>query len=1406
MSLFPAYSAEAQNNEENPNLQENTTEKDNTWLSNSSFQVNVDLIKKANDDKNIDEAPKIKKLKIEKPKIVATKVNQKVDEVDDKPYYVDVKGNKEFFNVRTISRPAVARYKVAFYLTKHRSKKHRIKRYYHRSLQVKEVEVNDDDAEPKKIKSSRTESAHGLIEEANMSQTTAMYNKSLSDNPKDIEVWLKYVKFQDTLYQFEKVYKKGSMAKALRVLAERKLSIIDKALTHNPNCEILLRERLGVAVSTYPADELQVMLKNTVEKDQSNIIFWQGYIETTQCNMSLCNTPAVLNLYTKCLSVLHKLRRNSSLDRPTLEESILKMLYQCGLFMKQAGLFEQLWTLLRMYLELNLSPADKGKFNIASGFQESQLVELEEVVFTSQLPLHELWLRVEKLRESCHWLPYSGDDCEDLQRIVFTEDVNELIHPITMPENTFKMVATILTLLKIPLLPCRHTTMQDLGLDFVPWALDSLESLLPIYLSLNGVDTLKKSVFIDHKLAVGPQYLKNLPGQDEYLDFILTTIKNCSDCLTGDDKIAVTVWWFRFQRILIVLNNVGGFNMSSNLKKKIKNNIKNLLKLEENRNNQMYYSEYALIEHELGNTEKAVSVLKSTLAVNRNKEINLENLPTNQCKLLKHLIEVNVNSEENIKDICSFVLGKDLSTINENIIEEAIMTSNSITSKLLEQTFIKKHPVQQFMPDFLTDFTICTGWLIYLTQGPVQSGCFIEDLLSKLNLLENVSWQKEILYEFYVAILFKYSSENPGSGTFKLLDDVLHKAIALYPNNLFVLGILAKEQFLIQAVGYQWWKVENLLLKTERVFPILLALLIPLEQFMNMQHSAIDTITGQYCMPAEGVKLSEKSKILTTDEIIQIADLFVNEGVTKIRLTGGEPTTRKDLTDIITQLKQLNGLECVAMTTNGLVLTRQLVALQKAGLDILNISLDTINKSRYEKITRRKGLERVLMGIDLALQLDYNPVKINCVVIKNFNEDEILDFVEMTKEKNVDVRFIEYMPFSGNKWEVDKMVSYKEMLDIIHKKWPEFSPLPNGKNDTSKAWKVPGYKGQVGFITSMSEHFCGSCNRLRITADGNLKVCLFGNTEVSLRDAIRSKCSQDDLVALVQAAVKRKKKQHAGLPAHKKHALWPLHTLKTNPSSHPNLLTATPLQHQSVSFYCAGAEKSFSHVDADGKVRMVNVSGKIATVRRATARASVRVGHEIATLIKENNVKKGDVLSVSQMAGILAAKKTADIIPLCHNIPLTGVEVTVQLDNVLKRVLIEATVECEGKTGVEMEALTAAAVSALTVYDMCKAVTKNITIGDIHLEPIYYARHEKVAASELSYIKIKIIELLLKQTQFGVGEDKKGIQKLVSLGVVQDYYALHTGTIQYEYWHNDDLLNDRTVRNLIILPPLLYYE
>lgn len=285
----------------------------------------------------------------------------------------------------------------------------------------------------------------------------------------------------------------------------------------------------------------------------------------------------------------------------------------------------------------------------------------------------------------------------------------------------------------------------------------------------------------------------------------------------------------------------------------------------------------------------------------------------------------------------------------------------------------------------------------------------------------------------------------------------------------------------------------------------------------------------QYCMPAEGVDLTHKAKLLTTDEILRLAELFVQQGINKIRLTGGEPTVNKDLLHIVSSLRQLQGLETIAITTNGITLTRQLVALQRAGLNALNISLDTLKPERFEVISRRKGWQKVMAGIDLAIQLGYTPVKVNCVVMKGFNDDEVLDFVALTKNKEVDIRFIEYMPFTGNQWRDTKMMSFREMLDVIKQNYADFQPLENKPNDTSKAYKVPGHKGQVGFITSMSEHFCGSCNRLRLMADGSLKVCLFGNAEISLRDALRSNCSEDDLLAMIGAAVKRKKKQHAGM-------------------------------------------------------------------------------------------------------------------------------------------------------------------------------------------------------------------------------------------------------------------------------------
>ncbi|XP_019338615.2 molybdenum cofactor biosynthesis protein 1 isoform X2 [Alligator mississippiensis] len=531
----------------------------------------------------------------------------------------------------------------------------------------------------------------------------------------------------------------------------------------------------------------------------------------------------------------------------------------------------------------------------------------------------------------------------------------------------------------------------------------------------------------------------------------------------------------------------------------------------------------------------------------------------------------------------------------------------------------------------------------------------------------------------------------------------------------------------------------------------------------------------QYCMPEEGVHLTPKSELLTTHEIITLARLFVKEGVDKIRLTGGEPLIRPDVVDIV-------------------------------------------------------GFHKVMEGIHKAIELGYNPVKVNCVVMRGLNEDELLDFVDLTKNLPLDVRFIEYMPFDGNKWNFKKMVSYKEMLDTIKQRWPELEKLPCEASSTAKAYKVPDFQGQVSFITSMSEHFCGTCNRLRITADGNLKVCLFGNSEVSLRDHLRVGSSEDELVEIIGAAVGRKKKQHAGMfnisqmknrpmiliekalspspllrvalqnaPSskqwgHSRHSHWLTpgvsllkqmkKVFKKNvftgqlalPASHPEqqqlvagiqqaqlrgscivrrnlssslnmkcLRTETPsikhtgqivvdsrgaARNQSEekgpgseantrhSGFCAsvqGASDHLTHTDQEGRAAMVDVGGKLDSKRTAVATAVVRLGQKAFGMVVQNQLKKGDVLAVAQIAGIQGAKLTSQLIPLCHNIPLNLVEVSLSLDESRYAVVIQTRCCTQGKTGVEMEALTAASLASLTVYDMCKAVSHGIVIEEVKL-------------------------------------------------------------------------------------------
>ncbi|KAI6699189.1 hypothetical protein NL676_019308 [Syzygium grande] len=285
----------------------------------------------------------------------------------------------------------------------------------------------------------------------------------------------------------------------------------------------------------------------------------------------------------------------------------------------------------------------------------------------------------------------------------------------------------------------------------------------------------------------------------------------------------------------------------------------------------------------------------------------------------------------------------------------------------------------------------------------------------------------------------------------------------------------------------------------------------------------------QYCMPAEGVELTPSSQLLSPNEIISLANLFVTSGVNKIRLTGGEPTIRKDIEDICLQLSSLKGLKTLAMTTNGITLARKLPKLKEFGLNSINISLDTLVPAKFEFLTRRKGHEKVLESINAAIDLGYNPVKVNCVVMRGVNDDEICDFVELTRSRPINVRFIEFMPFDGNVWNVKKLVPYYEMLDKVVAKYQGLQRIRDHPSETAKNYRIDGHRGTVSFITSMTEHFCAGCNRLRLLADGNFKVCLFGPSEVSLRDPLRAGAEEDELREIISSAVKRKKAAHAGM-------------------------------------------------------------------------------------------------------------------------------------------------------------------------------------------------------------------------------------------------------------------------------------
>ena len=254
----------------------------------------------------------------------------------------------------------------------------------------------------------------------------------------------------------------------------------------------------------------------------------------------------------------------------------------------------------------------------------------------------------------------------------------------------------------------------------------------------------------------------------------------------------------------------------------------------------------------------------------------------------------------------------------------------------------------------------------------------------------------------------------------------------------------------------------------------------------------------KYCNPNGELNYSKKS--ISKDEIIEIVKLFSELGVKKVRLTGGEPLLRSDLIEIIRDIKKIKNIEEITMTTNGLLLNKNLLELKNAGLNRVNLSLDTFNKSKFKEITGVDGLEEVLEVIGELELLEMVPIKINCVLINKFNNDEIKDFINFTRDKKVQIRFIELMSMGDNiEWGKEKYLSAEEVLEK-HKDLKLYK-----EENVAKIYKLPNSKGEVGFISPNSNKFCSSCNRIRITSEGKLKLCLHSDIEYNLLKILKSK-------------------------------------------------------------------------------------------------------------------------------------------------------------------------------------------------------------------------------------------------------------------------------------------------------------
>lgn len=831
MSLFPAYPSEKDAEKSNSNQTEELPSDNKVdWLRNVSFQSGISFNKPTDistsssssdlseNDSNI-QVPSSSKLeripenikivtspkdinsrKHKKKKKRKSRIEKKYEPKVENVYFEDRILDTRMCTVDTLCsrvRPLynLSEYNLTFISGK-RWKKRSVRRYYSKNIDMIEQSKKKDTI----IKRTKTNEPEETLPEwcVNIEEEqkikTQDFNKMLEENPNDIEIWLRFIEFQDDAIIYQP-FKNNS-----RSILEKKLSIVEKGLEKNPDSLDLEKMKLFLMSELLPADQFSNELETLLSRNSGNLILWQTLIMTIQSSVALCSSPSVLNLFTRCLFIL---RQRSRANPRIYDAQVLNTMFQCLMFLRHAGLWEQMWETIRMNLCLNLD-LRRENLQFQSSIDEKNLIGMEEVILTSKLPLNQLWLRVESLRERCHWLSVTSDQLElvgDSKRFVLPEDVADFVHPLVSRNSNFHLAIYSLLALKVPLLPTRDSTLKSLGLKDLNWIFDSLEVLLPFAYPCVGETAgfqKRKSLvegLIQGQLTSGPQYLRFHPAQEPFLEFLRSTFRVIAEALPPLERTSIYIWWLRFERMLVYFGKDDPLK-SDNRGKKLKNIVKEFLKKAENRNNLHFYREYALIEYEQGHFESSATILETVLASNNFCPATMKNADEKLAamSIYRTLFEILLNT----RTYCLTNIEK-MKKIAMTLVPETSGNRLLLAYKFLRESvddFLSHEIIDEsidafFLPNIMCDTITCCAYLSLILDRSISE---ITSMFRKcLEHCKDAPELKERLYESELALLQFHGEKIHESNLH--LKEILNEASLLYPDNFYFLSVFADVEY-----------------------------------------------------------------------------------------------------------------------------------------------------------------------------------------------------------------------------------------------------------------------------------------------------------------------------------------------------------------------------------------------------------------------------------------------------------------------------------------------------------------------------------------------------------------------------------------------------------------------------------